>query len=163
MCSLLLLKALVFASFLGIALAGIPPIKENIELPPPKENGERQNSPQPERQMPPIPDENGYYAIDDMRYNQHQYTLFYGTENEKELVRNAHPSPSARWTNGEMAYKFDSSVTSANQQMVKDCMDDFNKNFQGCLNVRYSYFVPFYSVLVTNYGKVNGKYLVYVL
>ena len=133
---------------MGIALAGLPPPKENEELPPPKEYGEplpeRQFPPEPERQMPPLPDrqwrhtpdEYGYFAIDDMRMNEHQYTLFYGTEEEKKLTRNAHPSDSARWTNGEMPYKFDSGVTSDNQQMVKDCMDDFNKNFEGCLNVR---------------------------
>ena len=151
---------------MGIALAGLPPPKENDErqfsfenqmpplpegLPPPKENGERQMPPIPEglpppkeNEMPPlpdrqwehVPDENGYYAIDDMRYNEHQMMLFYGNEEEQELARNAHPSPSARWTNGEMPYKFDSGVTAANQQMVKDCMDDFNTNFQGCLNVR---------------------------
>ena len=152
---LLLPKALLFASFIGIALAGLPPPKENDEgLPPPKENEDRQMPPLPEglpppkenneRQMPPLPDRQwehspddyGYYAIDDMRYNEHQMMLFFGNEEEQELARNAHPSPSARWTNGEMPYKFDSGVTAANQQMVKDCMNDFNTKFQGCLNVR---------------------------
>ena len=145
---------------MGIALAGLPPPKENVEalppqperqfslenqmppipegLPPPKENEERQMPPIPERQNPwgVVRDDDGYYAIDDMRYNEHQMMLFYGNELEQELARNAHPSPSARWTNGEMPYKFDSGVTAANQQMVKDSMDNFNTNFQGCLNVR---------------------------
>jgi len=167
-------KAFLFASFMGIALAGLPPPKENGEalppqperqfslenqmpplpegLPPPKENEERQMPPIPERQNPwgHMRDEDGYYTIDDMRYNEHQMMLFYGNELEQELARNAHPSPSARWTNGEMPYKFDSGVTAANQQMVKDSMDDFNTNFQGCLNVREA------TSSDTNYVTVKG-------
>ena len=102
---------------------------------PPLPDRQDPNDPNPERYLT-VPDEDGYYHVGDMRYNEHQYKLFFGTEEEKELARNAHPSSSKRWTNGELPYKFSSAVTATNQQMVKDCMAKFNENFQGCLNVR---------------------------
>ena len=103
---------------------------------PPLPDRQDPNDPNSERHYS-IPDEEGYYHVGDMRYNEHQYKLFFGTEEEQEQARNAHPSSSKRWPNGVLPYKFNSAVTSANQQMIKDCMAKFNQNFQGCLNVRY--------------------------
>ena len=55
---------------------------------PPLPDRQDPNDPNPERYLT-VPDEDGYYHVGDMRYNQHQYTLFFGTEEEKELARNA--------------------------------------------------------------------------
>ena len=83
-----------------------------------------------------VPDDKGFYHVADMRYNEHQYKLFFGTKEEKEMARNAHPSPSTRWPNGVVPYKYHSGVTNWQRNRIEKCMADFNYQFKFCLNVR---------------------------
>ena len=117
---------------------GILSPEEEIQLPvmPPILDGQNQSDPNLFRHYV-IPDQEGYYHIEDMRFIEHQYKLFFGTEEEQELARNAINSKSKRWPHGVLPYKFNPSVTAANQKKIKNCMAKFNTHFQNCINVRY--------------------------
>ena len=106
----------------------MPPILDGQNQSDPYLNLERHNI---------IPDQEGYYHVEDMRFNKHQYKLFFGTEVEQELARNALNSKSKRWPHGVLPYKFNPSVTAANQKKIKNCMAKFNNHFQNCIIVRY--------------------------
>ena len=93
------------------------------------------NDPNPEKPLI-VPDKEGFYRVGDMHYDEHQFKLFFGTKEEKELARNAIPDAAKRWTNGVVPYKFNSAVSATNRQKIRSCLDKFNQHFQGCLNVR---------------------------
>ena len=80
------------------------------------------------------PDENGDYLIDDMRLDEVQFKGLFGTEEEMEMLRNA--LAGNRWPNGVLPYKFDSGVTEANKNKVRQAMADFNQHLSGCITVR---------------------------
>ena len=80
-------------------------------------------------------DENGHYHLDDMRLNKHQFLRFFGTEEEKEDLRNAVPDQYLRWKNGIVPYKF-SGVSSGNIKKVKKALKIFNKALKGCIKIR---------------------------
>ena len=95
---------------------GIPFPEEEMQLPvmPPILDGQNQSDPYLNLERHNIiPDQEGYYHVEDMRFNKHQYKLFFGTEVEQELARNALNSKSKRWPHGVLPYKFNPSVTAA--------------------------------------------------
>ena len=101
---------------------------------------DRTIDPLPEDESPAnwfTPDKEGYYHIGDLRYDENQFKMFYGTKEEKEALRNAIPGDNYRWPNGEVPYTFSNAVTEENRQKIKNCLNDhFNSNFEGCLNIR---------------------------
>lgn len=83
------------------------------------------------------PDENGDYLLDDMILDQHQFNRFFGTEDEKELSRQARPQESYRWTNKIVPYKFHSTVTQANRKPIRAALKNLGEHLNGCLEIRY--------------------------
>ena len=81
-----------------------------------------------------------------MRLNEIQFKGLFGTEEDFELLRNA--LPGNRWTNGILPYKFDSGVTEANKNKVRQAMNDFNEHLSGCLTVRYSSLLTLISTIL---------------
>ena len=126
--------------FLLLCLIGIGLASPTVD-PLPEDGGSIEDRQDPTYPESPkdwfTPDRNGHYHIDDMRYDETQYKLFFGSQEERESVRNAINGNSYRWANGTVPYKFSDAITSANQQKIRDCMNNFNTNFEGCLNVRY--------------------------
>ena len=131
------IKTVIFQVLLLTCLIGFVLASPTVD-PLPEDDRQDPNDPHPESPKDWFnADRNGHYHIDDMRYDENQFKLFFGNQEERESVRNVIPGNSYRWPNGTLPYKFSSDVTAGNQQTIRNCMNSFNANFQGCLNVRY--------------------------
>ena len=61
-----------------------------------------------------------------------QYDTFIGGNQ-----RSATEKLERRWTNNELQFKFDGSLTLEDREIVRDAVTTFNNEFDGCFNLRY--------------------------
>lgn len=123
-----------------------PPVKEYLQrqFQPPAPPDARQDPPPKEYLLEGKawnePDELGDYHVGDMRLDEHQFKSMYGTEEETTIEsRQAILGEKYRWTDGVLPYTFDSGVTEANKEKVRQAVASFNTHLSGCLNIRFVY------------------------
>ena len=68
--------------------------------------------------------------VGDMVFTKDQYNAFIGGDQ-----RSAVEELDKRWTNGELQFKFHSSVTSVHKEDVRKAVKTFNDAFDGCVEI----------------------------
>ena len=93
-----------------------------------------------DKKYQPIRNSDGYFMLDDMRLDENQIKLFYGTD--KSGAANVN-----RWPNGVIPYRYSAQIPSHDRKAIKGSLQIFNENFKGCLRTRY-YFSLLFSLII---------------
>ena len=83
-----------------------------------------------DKKYQPIRNSDGYFMLDDMRLDENQIKLFYGTD--KSGAANVN-----RWPNGLIPYKYSSQIPNHERKAIEGSLRVFNEEFKGCLSTRY--------------------------
>ena len=81
-------------------------------------------------------DSDGYYMVDDMQLDEHQFKLLFGTDEERSGAGKI-GFWVKRWPNGVVPYKFSSQISSHDRNAIEGSLEIFNTEFKGCLSTRY--------------------------
>ena len=86
-----------------------------------------------------------------MVFSKDQYDTFIGGDQ-----RSAIQGSQYRWTNNELPYMFDGSLTSEDQEIVRSAVATFNNEFNGCVAIMYLLF-NFVLKLLKSHCTFNGN------
>ena len=83
-----------------------------------------------------MPDEDGFYHVGDILYDEARFKQIYGNETERLMNRNAIADPKYRWPNGELPFIFTDQVSESAREEIRHYISRFNKDMAGCVNIK---------------------------
>ena len=128
------LKVLIFFGLIAISMA----LAQNGGGPPPLPDYEDDSFDEEGQSSDLLPDEDGFYRMDDMILDEIQYKYHFGTEEERNEVtdRYAIGDLNWRWPNAEIVYDFHPQMTTADRTDIENAIYKLNNNLGGCPSLR---------------------------